>query len=262
VGTVLVSLLTLVFGAVVSGVLTYLGARRKLALDYDADLRTRRIVAYAELWSRLEPLAKYARRQFFSAVEAKELAESLRSWYFQTGGLYLSELTRHDYFALQELLTHLDGDWGWESPDRESLTLAAREHLRTYGSRLRTSLAQDVGTRTRPQLRTYTEPFDYALAGVYQRDDGQQLELGFRRRRLGRSPRVTLGSVEGGGVRPIDVVDWSPSRMTIRAVLDDPEGNQRERVLLIEGGQLVEGPPLDEKAPARPALWRPTETGG
>jgi hypothetical protein len=57
--TVLVSVLTLIGGAVVSGVLTYIGTRRKMALDYDADLRERRINAYQDLWQRLEPLSKY-----------------------------------------------------------------------------------------------------------------------------------------------------------------------------------------------------------
>ncbi len=61
-----------------------------MALDYDADLRERRIVAYADLWSRLEPLAKYAPQASFSEVQAQELAESLRVWYFDKGGLFLS----------------------------------------------------------------------------------------------------------------------------------------------------------------------------
>ena len=42
--TVLISLLTLVTGAVVSGVLTYVGTKRKLELDYDADLRKKRML--------------------------------------------------------------------------------------------------------------------------------------------------------------------------------------------------------------------------
>ena len=92
--TVLLSVLTLVVGALVSGVLTYLGTRSKLALDYDADLRERRIVAYVDLWRRLEPLAKYGPKASFSQVEATELAESLRTWYFKRGGLFLSRATR------------------------------------------------------------------------------------------------------------------------------------------------------------------------
>jgi hypothetical protein len=88
--TVLVSLLTLVGGAVVSGVLTYVGTKRKMVLDYDADLRERRIIVYTDLWARLEPLAKYASQDFSSQADVKELSESLRKWYFEKGGLFLS----------------------------------------------------------------------------------------------------------------------------------------------------------------------------
>lgn len=87
--TVWVSLLTLIGGAVASGVLTYVGTRRKLSLDYDADLRERRIKAYKDLWKRLEPLSKYVPATF-SEADANDLAESMRTWYFRTGGLFLS----------------------------------------------------------------------------------------------------------------------------------------------------------------------------
>jgi hypothetical protein len=256
--TVLVSFLTLVGGAVVSGVLTYVGTRRKLVLDYDADLRQRRISVYTDLWSRLEPLAKYAADASFSEAEAKKLAESLRAWYFDKGGLFLSTAARGDCFALQDVLRHLTtGGWGWEAPDRQNLTPAAREHLRTYGSRLRTSLTRDVGTRTRPRMQGDSEPVDRRLAGLFEREiDKKRLRLEFRPRILGGTRRLSIKTIDATGERRIDVREWTPERLTIRAVLDDPDGNWRERVLLMEGGQLVEGPALDEQDPAQPALWR------
>lgn len=253
--TVLLSLLTLVAGALVSGVLTYLGTRSKLVLDYDADLRERRIEAYADLWSRLEPLAKYAQKTSFAEGEARLLAESLRTWYFEKGGLFLSMAAREDYFALQNLLTHVIGGWGWEPSGQENLLPAAREHLRTYGSRLRTSLIRDVGTRSRPRFRGDAEPVDRSVKGRYERDDGHQLQLGFRPWMLWGTHRLSLIAIENGGRRRVKVLEWAPARLTIRAVLNDPDGYRRERVLLIEGGKLVEGPPLDEEAPARAALW-------
>jgi len=161
--TVVVALLTLIAGAAVSGVVTYLETRRKLSFDYDADLRERRILAYADLWASLEPLAKYAPKKKFSHVEATQLAESLRHWYFEKGGIFLSRDARQDYFAVQEVLGLLDDEWGWTSPECDALTPAAREHLRTCGSRLRTSLIRDVGTRSRPKLRGDVEPVDLAV---------------------------------------------------------------------------------------------------
>jgi hypothetical protein len=272
--TVLLSLLTLVAGALISGVATYFGTRSKLRLDYDADLRTRRIEAYGDLWRRLEPLAKYAKKASFSKEDARLLAESLRTWYFEQGGLFLTAAARADYFALQKLLTHLLGGWGWGPSGQENLLThllggwgwgpsgqenllpATREHLRTYGSRLRTSLTRDVGTRSRPKFRGETEPVDRLVAGRYERDDGQRLELAFAPWLFGGTRRLSITAIEQGGRRPVEVREWTPARLTIRAVLTDPDGHRRERVLVIEGEKLVEGPPLDQEAPARAALWR------
>jgi hypothetical protein len=251
---VLVSTLTLVLGALVSGVLTYLGTRSKLVLDYDADLRSRRVTAYSDLWARLEPLAKYAADSSFTETDAKDLATSLRVWYFQKGGLFLSQDTRADYFALQNLLAHLDTGWGWEAPGKD-LTPAAREHVRTYGSRLRSGLTRDVGTRSRPRVRGDAEPVDRSLAGVYERDDGQRLKLEFAPRFLGGTRRLTVTALDTNP-RAVEVRAWYPERLTILAVLTDPDGNRRNRVLLIEGTQLVEGPSPDEHAPDRAALWK------
>ena len=74
--TFLVSLLTLVVGAAVSGLVTYLETKRKLVYDYDADLRLRRINTYADLWKKLEPLAKYGGKLSFSKDDADGLAKS------------------------------------------------------------------------------------------------------------------------------------------------------------------------------------------
>jgi hypothetical protein len=255
VDTVLIPLLTLVTGALVSGVVTYFGTRNKLVLDYDADLREKRIAVYTDLWCRLEPLAKYVSKTSFSYADATDLAKSLQSWYFEKGGLFLSTATREDYFALQDTLRRIIHGWGWESPSCESLTSATREHLRTHGSRLRTGLIRDVGSRARPKMKSNIEPVDRSLSGIYERDDGQRLELAFAPRMRGGTRQVSLTAFETDRRRAIKVLEWSPARLTIRAVLNDPEGNRRERVLLIEDGRLVEGPPLDEEAPARAALW-------
>jgi hypothetical protein len=176
--TLAVSAITLVAGAVVSGVGTYLVARRTLAYEYDSDLRKRRIEAYTDLWSRLEPLAKYAKTERFSKADAEDFAKCLRVWYFEIGGLFLSKATRTDYFDLQDLLVRLDEGWGWDDDDPETLTDAAREYLRVCGSRLRTGLTQDVGTRTRPKVRANVEHIDDTFGGTDRRGVGYELELG------------------------------------------------------------------------------------
>jgi hypothetical protein len=105
-------------------------------------------------------------------------------------------------------------------------------------------------------MKSYIEPVDRSLAGTYERDDGQRLELSFAPRMLGGTRWLSLTAIETDTRSAVNVLEWSPARLTIRAVLNDPEGNRRERVLLIEDGRLVERPPLDEAAPARAVLWK------
>jgi hypothetical protein len=253
--TLAVSAITLVAGAVVSGVGTYLVARRTLAYEYDSDLRKRRIEAYTDLWRRLEPLAKDARTEEFTKADAEDFATCLRVWYFETGGLFLSKATRTDYFALQDLLVRLDGGWGWDEEDPETLADAAREYLRVCGSRLRTGLTQDVGTRTRPKVRGNLEHIDHTFRGTYRRHDGYALELGVRPGLWRVPPGITLVAIAPDGARRSCLKRWEPARWTIRAELDDGEGTRRERVLRIERGELVEGPALEEdRTPA--AVWK------
>lgn len=255
--TVLVSVLTLIGGAVASGVLTYVGTRRKLALDYDADLRNRRIKAYQDLWKRLEPLSKYVPATF-SHANAQVLAKSLSAWYFHDGGLFLSTAARNDCFALQDILRYIVDGWGWETTEMVKLTPAAREVLRAYGSRLRTGLTLDVGTRSRPKMKGYVEPINRQLEGTYQRDgDDKRIRLEFSPRFLGGTRRLSVKAVNGSGKNTILVGKWMPSRMAIRVVLEEPDGSRAERVLLMEGGQIVEGPSSNEEN-GPPVVWRRT----
>jgi hypothetical protein len=80
---------------------------------------------------------------------ARELARALRTWYFDIGGLLMSEPTREAYFDLQRALKSA-GDAGASGdillPDP---TTAA---LKQLGSRLRTATTDDVATRVGPLL--------------------------------------------------------------------------------------------------------------
>lgn len=127
----------------------YVGTRRRvlaeLEAQFDADLRTERLKVYPALWSALEPLAKYAREPpgLPKQVELEHLAEALRRWYFQVGGLYLSVESREAYFALQDRLAAVASD-----PDDDEF-----EAIRRLGSSVRTALTYDVGTRRPFSLR-------------------------------------------------------------------------------------------------------------
>jgi hypothetical protein len=135
------SIVTAVVAAVLAAVGTYFTTRRNLEAAFDTSLRDLRIDAYQKLWQNLEPLAKYDRPEALTQDEARKLAGTLRTWYFETGGIFLSHRTRQDYFAL------LDGLETFTAAGAEPLDEEDDEFLRVLGSRLRTGMTADVGTR-------------------------------------------------------------------------------------------------------------------
>lgn len=258
-GTWLIPLLTLTAGALLSSVVTYAGTRSKLALDYDADLRQKRIDVYTDLWGRLEPLSKYVPPTTFRVAEVKQLAESLQAWYFGTGGLFLSMAARGEYLALQDTLQRISDGWGWEESGEERLIPAVREYVRVQGSRLRTSLTRDVATRTRPKVPGRPESDLQRLAGIYERDDQYCIQLVFAPWILGGPRRLTLRPLRSQG--PIRALCWDRTHLTVRAELSAPGGSRRQRVFLVEDGWLIEGPVPDEQTPDVVVLWRKVADG-
>ena len=135
-----------VTGAVglIAGVLgTAYKSRKALESEYDIDLRKARIEVYKELWSALELLAKYSPPPF-SRGSVEQLSVTLRRWYFERGGIFLSKRARNAYFDLQEALVQT-----LECIDDPT---PLRELLRERGSALRTAMAEDIATRVAPRL--------------------------------------------------------------------------------------------------------------
>ena len=145
--TVASSLASAVFGSALTYVTTVLKVRQDLAAKYDSDLRRDRIGVYRELWKALEPLAKYAPPAEFTFSGANRLAVVLRAWYFEKGGLFLSDAARDAYFALQETLKTV----GKDSDD--PVVGKTLDLLKAAGSALRTRLSQDVGTRAKAMVK-------------------------------------------------------------------------------------------------------------
>ena len=121
----------------VSSVVAAWAQRKKLESDYDAILRTERLAEYRKLWQITEPIGWYGKHEITSKT-AKKLLSDLDHWYFEGGGLLLSDISYKSFEELLRALNEYDG---------------VPEHLRPVGSKLRTSLAYDIGGRKRPLLR-------------------------------------------------------------------------------------------------------------
>jgi hypothetical protein len=148
-------LITTALGAglgLVSGVvLALVGSRKRLETEYDIALRKYRIEAYQELWRILEPLAYFSPPSAVTYAVATNLSRALRSWYFEVGGLFLSERTREAYFDLQKGLGGVIK--GVPEDHYEPLDPRRFERLRSIASNLRTASTQDVATRVKSRLK-------------------------------------------------------------------------------------------------------------
>lgn len=137
-------------GALTGILTTSWKARKDIETAADIDLRKHRIDVYRDLWKRLETLAFFAGpRVTYEDVGA--LARSAREWYFQQGGLFLSERTRDPYSDVQ-LALH-----GILLQERSDDLLAVGEDsvrvLRELASRLRATMTEEVETWVGPRDR-------------------------------------------------------------------------------------------------------------
>jgi hypothetical protein len=251
---------------------TYLSTRRNLELQYDAELRRDRVSTYLELWEHTGALPRYtAGSGEFTRANAKELTTVLQRWYFGKGGLFLSRETRGDYFELKKGLDAvIKQGWGRGADADGPLQPEAVEFLRVLGSRLRTSMTRDVGTRATFKLRddiAGVSPGEVAGAYIDHHDE-RVLNLSFTSRlgrrgwRLARvrKPRVTWQQRAGAQAAEVEIVRWDPERQAIGARFPETDvGASTERLLLVEPAALVEGPMTWERerddAP-RAGVWR------
>ena len=136
-------------GLVSGALLAVLASRKRLEVEYDIELRKHRIEAYQDLWKILEPLAYFSPPSVVTYAVARDLSKALRSWYFEVGGIFLSDATRDAYFDLQKKL----GGVIKEPLENDHLPVGLQrfERLRAIASKLRTMSTQDVATRVKPK---------------------------------------------------------------------------------------------------------------
>jgi hypothetical protein len=152
--TIMAALIAGAVSLITGGVITYVLAREKTLSDFRANfetaLRLERRKDYRKLWRLTGLLPLYARTTPISFTRLAEFAIELRQWYFDAGGIVLSEASRDSYFALQEAIAAAVSERPGEAsgPIAEELYSA----LRAQCSQLRTALCNDLGSRTPPLI--------------------------------------------------------------------------------------------------------------
>lgn len=116
---------------------------QKLAQEIDIDLRTKRIGVYEELWKSTAILPKWPRATDVTYEQLLLFSESLRTWYFQKGGMYLSLSTHKSaYGPLQDALADV-----LRTRKSGPVSDDDYEQIRICCSTLRTALAGDIESR-------------------------------------------------------------------------------------------------------------------
>lgn len=118
---------------------------KDLQAEADSDLRKQRLQAYEDLWKLLPVLARYDRPKPLNAATLQELTAAMRDWYFDKGGLFLTEESRPAYFKLKDAIAEAleslkdQPEKVLEDPQVGTLVESASD--------LRTRLANELGTR-------------------------------------------------------------------------------------------------------------------
>jgi hypothetical protein len=111
----------------------------------DQDLRKKREETYAEIWKASGALPQWPRVEVTSG-ELYDLSSQLKKWYFEKGGIYLSDEARKKYTPVQERINSYAQEDGQEVFSGES---QAYEEIRKAFSDLRTELTRDLQSRVR-----------------------------------------------------------------------------------------------------------------
>ena len=135
----------------VSAVITHFATRAKVRLNlaaaYDKKLQESRLAAYMKLWAMLEPLARFGRDEPVTYAVLRELSTKTRTWYFQEGGIYLTEASRGPYFCWKEQMQPLLDNQELARQPAAPMPADRLEAVIAAASTLRTSLSDDIGTK-------------------------------------------------------------------------------------------------------------------
>lgn len=150
------SVITGLISGILSSALTYFSTRSKIRLDltveYDKDLRKKRLELYKELWPKTKPLAEFSAEAPVTFAVIKSVSGDMRDWYFAEGGIYLSRRSRRPYFNLKSLMQQVLDDKALQQETTKPIHGPRLKEILVAARELRTSLSDDIGTRNAPWL--------------------------------------------------------------------------------------------------------------
>ena len=114
----------------------------------DQELRAKRLEVYPPLWLATSRVPRWPREEI-SREALEQLHRDLRTWYYSTGGMFLSKRARDRYGDVQKLIETL------LKQDGEPTAILTEERyvdLMDAVSSLRTGLTEDLDTRRRTTL--------------------------------------------------------------------------------------------------------------
>jgi len=137
------ALLWAIAGVLLGGMFTYVATRTQQRYarhqaDRDRLLRLRTDV-FRRLWGLTKPLQRNLDIEEIQRLPIDDLVDRLNDWYFDDGGMYMTEACRRTYFALLEELFRAKGTGPHRSAGYESLYAAA--------SKLRATIAYEIDAR-------------------------------------------------------------------------------------------------------------------
>jgi hypothetical protein len=135
-----------IVGGLVSIVVSFAASAFTYRTKVDEGLREKRLTLYKDLWQKTGLLPKWPRRTDLTYEQLHEFSEHLRKWYFDEGGIFLSEKSRDIYGKLQDTIGAV------LSPAPKGLVSQRHEKdeyeiVRGKCSDLRSQLARDLLSR-------------------------------------------------------------------------------------------------------------------
>ena len=101
----------------------------------------------------LEPLSRYGRSQQVTPAVLRDVSDKTRAWYFQTGGIYLTQRSRGPYFKWKALMQPvLDHDATSTQQVQAAVPEQQLSPILAAASELRTALSDDIGTKRLSRL--------------------------------------------------------------------------------------------------------------